>query len=626
MVLNNWADQFLEGINWLLSRFSSEKVFQFMALLWALAPAPMREGSMLTKLSRAFKAAPRHIIPTGGQKCIDTLLRTTILELRQSFQYGPQFQDVTCAICGVFGHERSKCHVLIHPSRSPLPPYPSGYDPVRRDRDGMADLVALAPPSSLPPPPPHNQDNDSLPAETARAPAPHLPPATPPADEIAPLTAASLQPLGRGRARRRALSPAQGRPGAVECRRHSCGPLRVNVKSGKMFYLSSTPSPPPNCPSEDFVGVPNDFPCNWAPQNTNWVEVEAAEFGSLHDIPSTHSISVNIPPPCDDVCSHDIDWDVLSPSHNTISHASSPVPSTRSVINTASPTPVARDAVLESFFDNDAIEGVRILFDTASDPLPASASASSASSSSPSAQKGRRKSRNKKKRLTPRMRRGRHHIEHWYARALLPDVPPDPFQQGRLVLPYSIQPGSKLRNDILQRRGSPVPQRRNSTHPLLGWRFPSPVCYLPNHTPLVAGRALIPLLHHTWSRCSPNIVSARGIHFLVDSGTPHSVLPHWLHTNLVQRNAPIEPDGSGLFRVTFTTGSADVPLHVRVAGKDEKCTPTIGLDDIQRLALRVEPSSQRACFTPPAGPRTYTIADFEPVTAPAPQDPPTSSF
>ena len=150
MALNVWTDQFLECVNWLLSRFASNKVFSFASLLCALAPAPLRRGAFLTKLSRLFKGTKNRLTNTGGLKCIDTLLRTTIGELQQSFSFVPQFPDETCTICGVFGHARSKCHVLVHPSRAPLPPYPQGYDPVRRHRDNMADLRALSLPSSPP--------------------------------------------------------------------------------------------------------------------------------------------------------------------------------------------------------------------------------------------------------------------------------------------------------------------------------------------------------------------------------------------------------------------------------------------------------------------------------------------
>ena len=513
----------------------------------------------------------------------------------------------------------------------------------------MADLTALALPSS-PPSPPHRRPASNAPTtENARAPAPPRPPAPPSLDdiEIAPLTAASLQPVGRGRARRRALSPAQGRPGALERRRRSRRPLRVPAKGGKTFYQSgaSSPSPlPSNCSSADFSHVPDEFPCNWTPHHTDWVEeVQEAEFGVLYDHASVHSISANLLPvhggvhsqnknAHNDVCSQLMNLDDSSTRSrqyiNTFSHELSPAPSTR---HAPPPTVAAsRDDALESFFDDNAIEGVRMLFHTASDPLPVSPSVLPASPSVPSVRGGRRKSKKEHKRLVPRPRRGRHHIEHWYARAILPDVPPDPFQHGLLVLPYSVQPGSKLHNDNLRRRGSPLPQRRNSTHPLLGRRFPSPPRDVPHHTPLVTGRTLLPLLHHllhhSWRRHSPQVVNARGIHFLVDSGTPDSVIPHWLHANLVQRNAAISPDGNGLFLVTFTTGDADVPLHVKIADPGENCMPTIGFDDIQCLNIRIEPSSRRIRFTPPNGPRTHAVADFEQVPAPVQQVPDPQGF
>ena len=122
------------------------------------------------------------------------------------------------------------------------------------------------------------------------------------------------------------------------------------------------------------------------------------------------------------------------------------------------------------------------------------------------------------------------------------------------------------------------------------------------------------------------MVNARGLHFLVDSGTPNSIIPRWLHDNLVQRRTNIPLDNAGFSIVTFTTGQADIQLRVKVAAPEDSCMPTIGFHDIQRLNLRIEPSSRRVRFTATNGSRTSAIADFEQLPEPIPQPPETQDF
>ena len=455
--------------------------------------------------------------------------------------------------------------------------------------------------------------------------------------DVAPLSPADLLPAGRGRARNRAASPSQGRPGAAGRRRRSRGPHRL-PSCDKDSFSRSVASPAPSLPSSqspaDFSQVPNVYPCNWNSYGINWAEeVENNICDTLPNGGFSSSISANPPPTRSSGCDTPINahHDVRSVSLEICDSSTIRPPCVNTDSLELSPNALTRQAplrnvlgssddALESFFnDDDAFDGVKMLFDTAADPLPSPPPAASPPPSVSSTHSGRRKSKKERKRLGHRLRRGRHHISHWYARAVLPDAPPDPFQHGLLVLPYSMQAGSQLHNDMLRRRDSPVPQRRNSAHPLLGRRFPSPPRDVPHYSPLVSGRTLLPLLHHSWRRNSPPLVNARGIHFLVDSGTPDSVIPWWLHNTLVQRHADIPLDNAGYSIVTFTTGQADIQLRVKIAAPDDNCMPTIGFHDIQRLNLRIEPSSRRVKFTTTSGSRTSAIADFEQLPEPTPQ-------
>ena len=71
---------------------------------------------------------------------------------------------------------------------------------------------------------------------------------------------------------------------------------------------------------------------------------------------------------------------------------------------------------------------------------------------------------------------------------------------------------------------------------------------------------------------------------------------------------------------------ADIQLRVKVAAPEDSCMPTIGFHDIQRLNLRIEPSSRRVRFTATNGSRTSAIADFEQLPEPTPQPPESQDF